>query len=150
MKNIDEIMFEVDLDKILSSFTCRDIQIFKMKYGIEQHSEMSFQEIATAFNLSGARIQQIIKKCNAVIRHPKHKKIIKAYIGKIFDQWQEEGFTMKNLMTKKEVCKMLSISIPTLNRFMIEGEIKFIKFNRAVRFKEEDVDSFINSCVKNS
>ena len=54
---------------------------------------------------------------------------------------------MSRLLNKKEVCDILGISRGSLDNMMKENEIKYIKFERSVRFKKEDIDSLINSKI---
>jgi excisionase family DNA binding protein len=54
---------------------------------------------------------------------------------------------MSRLLNKKEVCNILGISRGSLDNMMKENEIKYIKFERSVRFKKEDIDSLINSKI---
>jgi excisionase family DNA binding protein len=51
------------------------------------------------------------------------------------------------LLNKKEVCNRMNISVSMLERLMRERDIKYIKFERNVRFRKEDVDSLINSKI---
>ena len=49
-----------------------------------------------------------------------------------------------SLLNKKEVCEILNISIGSLDGMMKRGEINYIKFNRSVRFKINEVKSLIH------
>tara|TARA_R110002153_G_scaffold197975_1_gene351496 strand:+ start:474 stop:644 length:171 start_codon:yes stop_codon:yes gene_type:complete len=48
------------------------------------------------------------------------------------------------LLSKKEVCEILRISIGSLDGLMKRGEINYVKINRSVRFRIEEVRSLIN------
>tara|TARA_R100001015_G_C4539033_1_gene103497 strand:- start:540 stop:710 length:171 start_codon:yes stop_codon:yes gene_type:complete len=50
-----------------------------------------------------------------------------------------------NLLTKDEVTESLKISRGTLDKWIKNKEIKYVKFDRSVRFREEDVNEYINS-----
>lgn len=55
------------------------------------------------------------------------------------------------LLTVKQVCEILSISVPTIYRWQSEGKLPFPKLKigqSAVRFKAEDVYAHIEKCVK--
>jgi len=54
---------------------------------------------------------------------------------------------MNKLLTKKEVCKLLQISLPTLNRYTKQGLV-YYKHGYFVRFKKKDVDKWVNSRIK--
>lgn len=50
---------------------------------------------------------------------------------------------IEKLLTKREVADLLNISQSTLNRWMAEGVLPYIKFQQAVRFKKSDIDKFL-------
>lgn len=45
------------------------------------------------------------------------------------------------LLTRKEVAEMLSISLPTLHEWTKEGTIKAYRIGRAIRYKHDDVQN---------
>lgn len=51
----------------------------------------------------------------------------------------------KKLLTKQEAIEYLRISMNTLYRLMKSGELPYIKLERKVLFKKEDIDKFIES-----
>jgi len=51
-----------------------------------------------------------------------------------------------NLLSKKEVCRLLPISESTLNRLLRDGKIRPVRIGRRVLFEEEEVRRFIESC----
>ena len=56
------------------------------------------------------------------------------------------------MLDRKQVCKYLGISIPTLTRYMAKGLLVYYKAGESktskVMFKEEDVDAFLNRIKK--
>lgn len=54
---------------------------------------------------------------------------------------------MEKWLTKKEVAKILGVSIPTLDRIMARGQITYYKSSPAVsgrcKFLAKDVDAYI-------
>jgi excisionase family DNA binding protein len=54
---------------------------------------------------------------------------------------------MSRLLNKEDVCSIMNISKGSLDKLMRENRIKYIKFERSVRFKKEDVDSLIDSKI---
>ncbi len=56
---------------------------------------------------------------------------------------------MNNLITKDDVCELLQITTPTLNKLMLDGKIKYIKLNDSkqggVRFDIKDVVELITN-----
>ena len=59
---------------------------------------------------------------------------------------------MEELYTIKEVAKKLKVAESTINRWVAEGKLKALKLSEgrkgAVRFREEDIKSFIDSLQK--
>lgn len=53
----------------------------------------------------------------------------------------------KRLLNKKDVCDILKISIGSLDGLMKRNQINYVKFDRSVRFKIEEVNKLINSKV---
>lgn len=47
---------------------------------------------------------------------------------------------MEPLKTKKNMCEILQISLPTLNNWMKSGKVKYVKIGRCVRFLNEEVE----------
>lgn len=55
---------------------------------------------------------------------------------------------MPRLLNKEDVCNILDIHVNTLNTYMKEGKLPYIKMDSSrrgnVRFKQEDVTQLIN------
>ena len=56
------------------------------------------------------------------------------------------------LLTEKEAGKLLGFSIRTLQKWRIQGEgPPFVRISaRAIRYRREDLDQWIESCVRTS
>jgi len=55
------------------------------------------------------------------------------------------------LLTVKQVCEILNISVPTIYRWEAEGNLPFPKLKigpSAVRFRKSDVDEHINQSIQ--
>ena len=50
----------------------------------------------------------------------------------------------RELLSKREVCEILRISIGSLDRMMKKKEINYIKFERSVRFEVNEIDRLLN------
>jgi excisionase family DNA binding protein len=59
---------------------------------------------------------------------------------------------MEELYTVKEVAKKLKVAESTINRWVSEGKLKALKLSEgrkgAVRFREEDIKTFLESLNK--
>ena len=45
------------------------------------------------------------------------------------------------LLTKKDLCKYLKCSIGSVDNFMKNGRIKYIKLGKMVRFDKDEIDN---------
>ncbi|CTQ56846.1 DNA binding domain, excisionase family [Roseibium album] len=55
------------------------------------------------------------------------------------------------LLNEKEVAEILGISVRTLQSWRVKGgELKFIRLGRAVRYRQCDLDEFVQGNLKNS
>lgn len=52
------------------------------------------------------------------------------------------------LLTAQEVANILSVHLTTIGRWTRLGKLKSVKFDRAIRYRNEDVEDFINSNIK--
>jgi len=51
------------------------------------------------------------------------------------------------MKTKKEICEILNLSIPTIDRLMTQG-LPHLKIGKSVRFDEEKILKWINENFK--
>ena len=51
------------------------------------------------------------------------------------------------LLTKRDICEMLGVSLGKVDIMMSEG-LKYIKLNRNVRFRLEDINQYIEENIK--
>ena len=51
----------------------------------------------------------------------------------------------KPVMTKKEAAEYMGLSVPTIDRLTKSGDLVFVKLQRAVRFRKEDLDAFLEA-----
>ena len=70
------------------------------------------------------------------------EKMVRKYIKqKIIKQSMDN-----KLLRKIDVCEMLGVSIGKVDLMMEDG-LKYIKFNRNVRFRLEDVNEYLNNKI---
>ena len=51
-----------------------------------------------------------------------------------------------NLITKADVCKLLGISMSTLDRLIAEGALPLYRVRGSCKFKLSDIDAYLESC----
>lgn len=55
---------------------------------------------------------------------------------------------METLITKMDLAENLSLSIGTIDNHMREGNLKYVKIGKLVRFREEDIQNWIRTHYK--
>lgn len=50
---------------------------------------------------------------------------------------------MSKLLTLKQVAERLSLSLPTIRKYIDQGKLPVVQFSRAVRVEEKDLEEFI-------
>jgi excisionase family DNA binding protein len=51
---------------------------------------------------------------------------------------------MSTLLTIEQVCEKLQVSRPTINRWMAEKKISYVKAGKRVRFRPEHLEEWID------
>ena len=54
----------------------------------------------------------------------------------------------RKLLTIKEAAERLSMGVPTLYTWVLQGKITHVKLGRSVRFRPEDLDDLVQKNVK--
>lgn len=68
------------LDAVLCAMTPIEAHILRRYYGIGEQERSTMKEIGTQFQVSRARIYQIIKKALCKLRHPKHSGALEHFV----------------------------------------------------------------------
>ena len=55
---------------------------------------------------------------------------------------------MEKLLTKGEVCELLSVSRATLDRIVAAGELDALRIGGQVRFDRTELERYVRSCRK--
>lgn len=60
---------------------------------------------------------------------------------------QKENLSEKTnkLLTRKETCKLLGVSLPTLHDWCLKGIIPSYRINTRIRFKSEDIEAILKN-----
>jgi len=54
-------------------------------------------------------------------------------------------------LTEQHVAELTELSVRTLQKWRLTGEGPvFVKLGRAVRYREEDIDAFLEACARRS
>jgi RNA polymerase primary sigma factor len=80
----DDAIIENDLTEqvrmVLATLTPREEKILRMRFGIEQNSERTLEEVGNDFGLTRERIRQIEAKALAKLRHASRGKALRTFI----------------------------------------------------------------------
>jgi len=70
---------------VLRTLTPREVKIIKMRYGLEDGSEHTLEEVGQCFAVTRERIRQIEAKALRKLRHPSRSRELKS----LFDEVRE-------------------------------------------------------------
>ena len=65
------------IDKMLKTLTPREERIIKLRYGLEDNTIHTLEDIAKEFGITRERVRQLEVKAIRRLRHPSRLKIIK-------------------------------------------------------------------------
>jgi RNA polymerase primary sigma factor len=68
------------IDENLSFLTPREETVIRLRYGIDDNSPKTLEDVGRIFNVTRERIRQIEAKALRKLRHPSRAKILRNYI----------------------------------------------------------------------
>lgn len=70
-----------EINRSLTTLTPREATVIKLFYGLDNHTQMSLDEIGKRFDLTRERVRQIKEKAVRRLRHTSRSKHLKTYLG---------------------------------------------------------------------
>jgi RNA polymerase primary sigma factor len=70
-----------EINRSLTTLTPREATVVKLFYGLDNHTQMSLDEIGKRFDLTRERVRQIKEKAVRRLRHTSRSKHLKTYLG---------------------------------------------------------------------
>ena len=70
----------VHLSQVLRTLTPREERVIKMRFGLEDGSEHTLEEVGQSFQVTRERIRQIEAKALRKLRHPSRSRKLKAFV----------------------------------------------------------------------
>ncbi len=67
------------MDEVLSTLSEREAKILRMRFGIDDGTDHTLEEVGRRFNVTRERIRQIEEKALRKLRHPARSKILKVF-----------------------------------------------------------------------
>jgi len=74
-------MLREQLDIVLGSLSPREVQIIRLRFGLEDGRCHTLEDVGERFNVTRERIRQIEAKALRKIRHPSRSKRLKDFLG---------------------------------------------------------------------
>jgi RNA polymerase primary sigma factor len=68
--------------EVLNSLTPREERIIKMRFGLEDGTERTLEEVGQAFGVTRERIRQIEAKAIRKLRHPSRTRQLRAFFDR--------------------------------------------------------------------
>jgi len=68
------------LEEILDQLTSREAQVLQMRFGLQDGTLYTLEEIGRHFNITGEQVRQIEDKALRKLRHPRFTRIIRDFL----------------------------------------------------------------------
>ena len=66
--------------KVLATLTPREEKVLKMRFGIDERSNHTLEEVGQDFEVTRERIRQIEAKALRKLRHPSRARVLRAFM----------------------------------------------------------------------
>ncbi len=73
--------------QVLRTLTPREERVIKMRFGLEDGSEHTLEEVGQSFQVTRERIRQIEAKALRKLRHPSRSRKLKAFVEGVKEMW---------------------------------------------------------------
>ena len=78
---VTNINIKEQTDSVLKTLTPREEKVVKMRFGIDDDSDHTLEEVGQSFAVTRERIRQIEAKALAKLRHPSRSRKLRAFLG---------------------------------------------------------------------
>ncbi|MDH4226538.1 MAG: sigma-70 family RNA polymerase sigma factor [Deltaproteobacteria bacterium] len=78
-KDMESSNLSERLNEMLSTLSPREAKVIRMRFGIDQNSDYTLEEVGAMFNVTRERIRQIEAKAIRKLRHPTRSKVLKPF-----------------------------------------------------------------------
>ncbi len=73
-------LFQEEIRKVLSTLSEREARVLRLRFGLDDGSPRTLEEVGTIFNVTRERVRQIEAKALRKLRHPLRSKRLRSYI----------------------------------------------------------------------
>ena len=70
-------------EQVLNTLTPREERVLKMRFGLEDGTERTLEEVGQAFGVTRERIRQIEAKALRKLRHPSRSRRLRAFLADV-------------------------------------------------------------------
>src|SRR5262249_11444031 len=78
-------------EQVLNTLTPREERVIKMRFGLEDGSERTLEEVGQNFGVTGERIRQIEAKALRKLRHPSRRRRLRAFLADVQNRRRNVG-----------------------------------------------------------
>ena len=78
---VTDINLKEQTDSVLKTLTPREEKVVKMRFGIDDDSDYTLEEVGQSFAVTRERIRQIQAKALAKLQHPSRSRKLRAFLG---------------------------------------------------------------------
>ena len=93
-------------DEALKTLKENEQQVIRLRYGLDDGKQKTFNEISKIFNLSRERIRQIEQRGFRRLRHPSRQNKFLCYLDKIIEYYNIDQETKDKLLKSDETCRL--------------------------------------------
>ncbi len=74
------LLFQEQIREVLSTLSEREAKVLRLRFGLDDGTPRTLEEVGTIFNVTRERVRQIEAKALRKLRHPLRSKTLKSYI----------------------------------------------------------------------
>ncbi|MEE8256445.1 MAG: sigma-70 family RNA polymerase sigma factor, partial [Acidobacteriota bacterium] len=78
---VSNINIKEQTESVLKTLTPREEKVVKMRFGIDEDSDHTLEEVGQSFAVTRERIRQIEAKALAKLRHPSRSRKLRVFLG---------------------------------------------------------------------
>jgi|TARA_B100001971_G_C17831937_1_gene354210 RNA polymerase primary sigma factor len=69
-----------DMSKVLSQLTAREERLLRLRFGINQNTDLTLEEVGKEFGVKRERVRQIEAKALRKLKHPSRSRRLRSFL----------------------------------------------------------------------